>query len=534
LHIEKEILEDRQAKLIVDYTTEEFEGFKRRGAKKIAKNTKIPGFRPGKAPYNVIVNHYGEAVVLQEAIDILLDDDYGKMLDEAEIEPSGPGNLESIESYDPPKLIFVVPLEPEINLPDYHAIRKDYKLEAFDITKVDDFIANLRRNSATIIPSETSAEPGNLVYLSLSGEFLNPEEGEDATITDKTPQQVIIPTEGEESPEEWPFPGFSAELQGVKAGDVKEIQHSYPEDDEDESFQGKTAVFTVEVQSVKALELPEFDEDFVQSIGNYESPDAFRQTLEERMRSEHLNDYEDEYFNGLLNEIIENTDLVYPPQMLEHEEEHVLEDIQTRLEEQHMDLETYLKLRDLDEAAFLAKQVQPVAKERLARSLVVNALIKAEGLKLNQEMLQKKVSEVMTEVFYSGEAEEMQKQMGKEEFTRAISIEGINRTVNDQLQERLKLIATGQPIPQDEPEEPEVEKSETDETESEEGSDLDVNEEDQTEVEQPEAKQIEVEQNEAHDPPTEPDNNPDEQAIDDRHDLEDNLETKQEGENDEK
>ncbi len=73
-------------------------------AKKISRNVKIPGFRPGKAPYSIIVNHYGEAAIVQEAIDILLEDDYGKILDEQEIKPSGSGNLEKIESYDPPKV----------------------------------------------------------------------------------------------------------------------------------------------------------------------------------------------------------------------------------------------------------------------------------------------------------------------------------------------------------------------------------------------------------------------------------------------
>jgi trigger factor len=453
LNIEKTIQEDRQAKLTVEYTKEEFEGFKRRAAKKISKNAKIPGFRPGKAPYNVVVNHYGEAAIIQEAIDILLDEDYAKMLDEAEIEPSGPGNLETIESYEPPKLVFMIPLEPEIELSDYREIRKDYELEEFDISEVDDFIDKMRRNAATIVPADHPAGEGDLVYFSLSGEFLNPEEDEDATITDKTPQQVVIASEGDESDGEWPFPGFSRELIGVKAGDTKEIQHQYPEDFEDEEYRGKTAIFTIEVQSVKELELPEFDEDFVQTLGNYETPEDFREAVEERMRTDHEDSYNEEYINEILEEITEKTKLSYPPQMLEHEQEHVLDDIKSRLEQQNMDYVTYLKLRDLDEEKFIEEEIKPVAKQRLERSLIVDALIKAEGLKLDQEMLKNNVNEIMTEVIYSGNLEEMRKQMGQEEFSRAISMEGVNRTMNTQIQERLKLIATGQPIPEEEEDE---------------------------------------------------------------------------------
>ena len=452
MNIEKTIQEDRQAKLTVDYTNLEFESFKHRAARRIAKDTKIPGFRPGKAPYNVILNRYGEAAIIQEAIDILLDDDYAKILDQAEIKPSGVGSLETIESFDPPKFVFMVPLEPEIELNDYKEMRKKYEPDKFDTAQVDEFIENLRRNAATIIPAEHPAEVGNLVYFNLSGEFLNPKEDEDASITDKTPQQVITPAEGEGSEREWPFPGFAQQLLGVSAGESKELQHTYADDAEDEDYRGKTAVFSVDVQSVKELELPEVDEDFIKSMGDYESPEAFRDSIEEHLRKDQQEEYDNKFFNDLLAEIIEQATIIYPPQMLEHEEEHVLDDIKNRLSNQKLDFETYLKLRETDEETFIKEEVEPVAKQRLERSLVVDELIAAEGLKLDQEMLKQNINQVMAEVYYSGNVQDMQKQLGQDDFSRAISMEGVQRTMSAQLQERLKLIATGQPIPEDEPE----------------------------------------------------------------------------------
>ena len=158
MNIQKLIQDDRQAKLTVEYTSDEFEGFKRRAAKKISKNVKIPGFRPGKAPFQVIVNHYGEEVIVQEALDLLIETDYPKILEQAEIEPSGSGNLETLEKIDPPKFILMVPLKPEINLGNYREIRKDYALKDFDPAEVDNYIMNLRRNSATIVPADRAAE----------------------------------------------------------------------------------------------------------------------------------------------------------------------------------------------------------------------------------------------------------------------------------------------------------------------------------------------------------------------------------------
>ena len=452
LKIEKVIQEDRQAKLTVEYPKNVFEGYKRRAAKKISKNAKIPGFRPGKASYQVVLSHYGEGAIIQEAIDILLDDDYAKILDQEGIKPSGSGNLESIESYDPPKFIFMIPLEPEVELGGYKDIRKDYQLEEFDIKEVEDFIDNMRRNAATIIPAKHPAEEGNLIYFNLSGEFLNPKKGEDASITEKITQQVLIPAEDETPEKEWPYVGFARELLGVKDGDTTEIQHTYQKDHENEEYQGKTAMFTVEVQSVKELELPPYDEDFVKTLGSDETPEEFREKIETRLRDQHQIAYNQNYFDELLIDITEQTKMTYPPQMLAHEEEHVLEDVKSRLENQGMNYETYVQLRSKNEETFVEEEIHPVAKKRLERSLVVDALIEAENLKLNQDILKENINNVMSEMIYSGDMAEMQKDMGKEQFSRAISMEGVQRTMNAQLQERLKLIATAQPITEEESE----------------------------------------------------------------------------------
>lgn len=468
LNIEKVIQEDRQAKITVEYSAAEFEGFKRRAAKKISSNTKIPGFRPGKVPYHVVVNRYGEEAVVQEAFENLVDADYSKILEEAKIEPSGAGSLEKVENLDPPKFILYIPLEPEVELGEYHDIRIDYELEDFDETEVDRYIMSLRRNSATILPADRPAQEDDLVYFNLSGEFLNPEENEDETIADKTPQQVVIPSEDDQSDKEWPYAGFARSLLGVRSGDVKEIQYTYPDDYQAEDYRGKTAIFTVDVQSVKALELPAFDEDFVQSMGDFETPEDFREAIEQKMREEQEQNYENEYFDKVLTEVTDNAKINYPPQMLEQEEEHILQSIKSRLERQNLDFDTFLKLRDKDEETFMEEEVLPRAKQSLVRKLVVEALINAEGLKLDQATLNDQINSIMGELFQSGNIEEIQKELRNEDVTRAISMEGFTRAMSAQLMNRMKLIATGQPIPEDEEE---VDSSEpTDEVELTNGS----------------------------------------------------------------
>ena len=115
MKIEKTIEENHEAKLVVEVEPEKMQTYKQRAARKISERGKIPGFRPGKAPYHLIVQNYGE-----QAMDAFVDAEYSNILKEAEVEPGAAGSLESIDSLEPPKLTFRVPLAPEVDLGDYH------------------------------------------------------------------------------------------------------------------------------------------------------------------------------------------------------------------------------------------------------------------------------------------------------------------------------------------------------------------------------------------------------------------------------
>ena len=130
LKIEKTIEENHEAKLVVEVEPELMDTYKRRAARKISERGKIAGFRPGKAPYHMVVLNYGEQAVVEQAIDFLIDAEYENILKEADVNPGASGRLESIESLDPPKLIFKIPLAPEVDLGDYHSIRLPYELSA--------------------------------------------------------------------------------------------------------------------------------------------------------------------------------------------------------------------------------------------------------------------------------------------------------------------------------------------------------------------------------------------------------------------
>ncbi|HOD04755.1 MAG TPA: trigger factor family protein, partial [Anaerolineaceae bacterium] len=152
MNIQTELRDDHQARLTVEFDQETFEGFKRKAARKIAGEAKIPGFRPGKAPYDVIRRMYGDGAIDQEAVELLIDALYPKILEEAKIEPGAPGALEDIASMDPLKLVFLVPLEPTVNLGEYRAVRLPYEPETVSDEDVEKVMTRLHHNSGTAEP----------------------------------------------------------------------------------------------------------------------------------------------------------------------------------------------------------------------------------------------------------------------------------------------------------------------------------------------------------------------------------------------
>ncbi len=167
LNLEKEYLEDHQVKIKVIVDDDVFEGSKRKAARKIAKRTRIPGFRPGKAPYAVIARQVGEGAIIEEAVDIVVNDIYPKVVDEAEIEPFGPGTLEEISNLEPLELEFLIPLQAEVELGDYQSIRIDYEPKEIGDEDIDQVINNLRERQAIIEPVERAAEESDQVYIIL-------------------------------------------------------------------------------------------------------------------------------------------------------------------------------------------------------------------------------------------------------------------------------------------------------------------------------------------------------------------------------
>jgi len=449
LKIEKTIEENHEAKLVVEVEPEKMDVYKRRAARKISERGKIAGFRPGKAPYHMVVLNYGEQAIVEQAIDYFVDAEYSNILKEADVNPGASGALESIDSLEPPKLIFRVPLAPDVDLGDYHSLRVPYEWSAPEQKEVDAALEDLRQRYATTENVEREVQEGDYVMVDIVS---------DTTELNSTGFAAFV--RKEERDTEWPFTGFAKELVGLKPNESKTITHEFPKDhdpalhaektqrgerDDLEALQGKSAEMSVTVKTVRAVTLPELDDEFAKTVGAGETLEELREAVTKDVETRSKADYDDKFFVDLIEKIKEGATLKYHQHSLEHEGEHVLEDLRQRLAQQGMDLDTYFKLRNTTREDFMENDIRPVAKKRFERSLILDEIVRAEKLEVDNEALDSEFNQTLNALAMQGL--DLGKirggKKGQQQVAQAVAMESANRVLTRRALDMLKSIAVG-------------------------------------------------------------------------------------------
>jgi trigger factor len=430
LKIETHPRDDNQMTMIVEIEAEKMEGARRRAARRIAEKVKIPGFRPGKAPYDVVRRLYGDGVITEEAV---------------EIEPAAAGQLENIESLEPPKFVFTIPLKPTVDLGDYKSVRQAYEFTSPGDERLTEEIENLRRMYASTETVERPVKEGDYVLLDVVGHKAKAKEDEAALLERKG---FAIVARTEENVKEWPFPGFSAKLIGIAPGEGKDFSYKYAKDFSEEGLAGQNVKFEVLVKTVRGVNMPELDDEFAKKTGLGQTADELRQRMRENLETEARNAYEDEYFEKLIEQIKAGATIKYPPQVLEHETEHVLEDVERRLKNQGVEnMETYFKMVDSSREKFIEEQAKPTAIKRLERGLVMDEIARAEKIEIDNESLEAAFNNAWATLSVTDEEFAKRTKGGTKasrEIVDAVAMDSANRLLTRRVLDRLKAIATGE------------------------------------------------------------------------------------------
>jgi trigger factor len=445
LKIETQARDDQQTKLIAELDAETLDRYMQRAARKISRETRIPGFRPGKAPYDVVRRIHGDQVLQQEAVELMLDEIYPTALQQANINPSGPGKLEEIVTLDPPTFAFIVPLPPEVTLGEYIAIRKDYAPEPITDEQVNKSLRSLQRNYATAEPVERAAEKGDLVSIKLSATRAQSEEGEPEVLVPESTYQMVAGESEDEGQPEWPFKDFTQELIGLNNDETKTVTHTFDDETTFEDLRGKEVEFKIVVQSVKSLALPEINEEFAQSLGEFESVDALRTIIRTQLEQNYQQQYDQTYFDELIGELVGSATIKYPPHLLDEEITEFIRGVEHNLEHDRLDLDTYLKMRQIDRETFINEEVRPAAARRLERSLVLEEFARQESVEVKSDEIRSIYYAALQQMQQSSELKKMQSQnkQSTREMANSLAANTVNNIFSQRLMSRLKAIAIG-------------------------------------------------------------------------------------------
>lgn len=443
MKIEQTSLDDHQVKLRVEIENEAYEGARKKAARQIAKRIKVPGFRPGKAPFGVIEKQVGSSAIEEEAIDIILDEVYPKVLEESGVEPYGPGNLDKVDDEKDKHIFeFRVPLSPVVVLGKYDKLRLPFKEKKVSKKDIDGVIESLREQQAVLEPVDRAVQEGDMAYVLLSGEREKADDdGNTALIKERT-YPVVVEKQDVEAATEWPFPGFSRKLIGLKTDDTKEFTHTFGKDSEFEDLRGEKAKFKIKIEEIKDRIFPDFNDEFAKSLGDYEDLKALNSEIKSNLKKNFEQQQKDEYENSIIEKIVEMSEVKFPPQMLDHEMEHYIKDMGPQLAQQGLSMENYLKSRKMDMEA-LREEVRPTVEERMKKSLVINEIAQQENIEVSEKDIQSLVSEKVTQLQNLMSPEDAKKSLTGDALqglvSRTMTEEIINRTLT-----RLRNIAMGE------------------------------------------------------------------------------------------
>lgn len=319
--------ENRTIKLAVEVPADEFKKSLQAAHRKLAKHFQVPGFRKGKVPYPIVVNHYGESVLYDDALELALPKVYKEALEQLEIEPySDPRfNIREIGGNIGLKLDISVALKPVIELGVYEGLEAYRPPVKVDDEEIDKEIEAARTRGARLVPiGDRAIQKGDHVTIDYMG------RKDDVPFDGGTAEGHKLEIGSGSF-----IPGFEDGLIGRKVGDTLDLPLTFPEDYHAEDLAGADVVFSVTIHEAHAQEIPELDDDFVRDVSEKSDTVAeYREEIREQLEKTKADDADRVYDDGIIGAIIKNSKIELSDLMVDDE-------VEQRMEQQQRQFSMY-------------------------------------------------------------------------------------------------------------------------------------------------------------------------------------------------
>ena len=396
--------------LEISVPAEEFKAAVDRSYRKNAPSITIPGFRKGKAPRHMIEKMYGEGVFFEDAVNELYPSAYEAAAKEAGITPVDRADIEILEvGKDGFSFKATVTVKPEVEVEGYKGIEAEKVEYTVTDEDVDAEIAKLQKRAGTTISVEDRpAQMGDNVVFDfegfIDGVAFEGGKGEEFPLTLGSNQFI---------------PGFEEQIAGHAIGEDFDVNVSFPENYHVDELKGKPAVFKCKIHQIKAVELPELDDEFAKDVSEFETLEALKADLKSKLQEKKDLEANDEFENKLVDAVIAGMKADIPACMYERKIDEMVQDFAYRLQMQGLNLETYMQYTGSTVESFretFKEQAEHQVKVRLA----LEKIAELENLTATEEDLEeqcKKAAEV-----YGMELEKIKELLPADEISKDIAV----------------------------------------------------------------------------------------------------------------
>ena len=365
-------------KFNMEISAEEFEAGIVKAYQKEKGKFVVDGFRKGKVPRKIIEARFGEDVFFEEAINLILQEEYPKAVDELGLAVINRPDLDidGIKKGEGFVVNVTVEVYPEIEVKDYKGVEIEKISEELDEDAVEKELEALQKRNARLVSVDRKAQDGDTVIIDYAG-FVGEDQFEGGTAENyslKLGSGAFIP-------------GFEEQLIGKKAGEEVEVKVTFPEEYHAPDLAGKEAVFKCKVHEVKAEELPKLDDDFASDVSEFDTLDEFKKDLQEKLEESAKKTAVQRMQDAAVRAVVDANDFDIPEVIVDDEIQAMIRDFDRQLSYQGLNIQQFMQFsgKEMEE---IKKEFKEDAEKRAKTKMVIEAVAKKENFEVTDEEIE--------------------------------------------------------------------------------------------------------------------------------------------------
>lgn len=389
IRVELEDLSSVKKKLRIEIAAEIARKEVERVANHYKKRVRLPGFRPGKAPVELVKRRF-QKDIRQDVLQQLVPESYEQAVKEKGLQPLGRPSLENMDFEEGKPLLYEArfEVEPQVQLPEYRGLEVSAEEKPVTDDEIDQEIENLREKQARLVSTrEPSVRDGDYAVVDLQGQALDEPGGRPAAKGSRAPivEENLLLKVGDEKT----LQAFNETLAGMKVGEEETCEVQYPPKYPKAELAGKRVLFNVRLKEVKKKELPEVNDEFARDVGDYETLVQLRGKLKEELEANRLRNRENDLKNRLIDKLIEARDFEVPDVLIEERIDDKIRDLAYNIAAQGVDPSK----ANVDWSKVRA-QLQPEAEKEVRARIILEKIANQENLEVSKEDLESELDQL--------------------------------------------------------------------------------------------------------------------------------------------